>query len=187
MALTIYKRLVTLRGISPIMFDKYPGSNEEQLSWREKVYFSEDKKTLIFPALNLISFLSAQNTQSAPQRVMGKKWRGVAQAVLSYVTITPNEIPILRNDKPILIDKADLREHRCTARVKKGQLAVPNPKSRPVLSLPWEIKFDLMLVESKELTENILRNLFEIGGVTIGLGTYRGLFGKFEVAAWDNR
>lgn len=187
MSLNVYKRLVTLRGISPIMFDRYPGSNEERLNWQEKVYLSsENGKTLVFPSLNLISFLTAQNTQSAPQRVMGKKWKAVAQAALSYVTISPAEIPILRSGKPLTLESAGLREHTCTARVKKGQLCVPNPKSRPVLMLPWELRFDLTLIDSKELTENILHSLFEVGGVTIGIGTYRGLFGKFEVAEWKS-
>ena len=28
-------------------------------------------------------------------------------------------------------------------------------------------------------------NLFEEGGRAIGLGTYKGLFGKFIVGSWD--
>jgi len=71
------------------------------------------------------------------------------------------------------------------ARVKKGNLSVPNPKERPVLSLPWNIEFDMTLLETNELSENVLRKLFEVGGLAIGLGTFRGVFGKFVVDKWE--
>jgi len=40
------------------------------------------------------------------------------------------------------------------------------------------------LFENKDLTENILRQLFDIGGVAIGIGTFRGVYGKFIVEEW---
>jgi hypothetical protein len=52
--------------------------------------------------------------------------------------------------------------------------------------LDWEVAFEIMLIENKDLTEHILRGLFDIGGISIGLGTYRGMYGKFEVAEWKS-
>jgi len=185
MGVKISRILVRLRGISPVMFDRYGGSNEEQLPWRDKVYVSsKDGKSLILPAKNLSSFLSAQNTASAPQRVMGKKWKAVAAAALSYVTITPVEIPFLRDGKPLTLENAGIYEDKSVARMKKGQLTIPNPKSRPVLPLEWGLEFTIALFENKDLTENILRQLFDIGGVAIGIGTFRGVYGKFIVEEW---
>ena len=176
------KRKVSLKGITPIMFDRYAGSNDEQLPTMQKAYYSS-KKTLVFPALNIISFLSSQNTESAPQRVVGKKWKTVAKAALSFVQIEPFEIPILREGKPVGENDLTVMSH--VARVKKGNLSVPNPKERPVLSLPWNIEFDMTLLETNELSENVLRKLFEVGGLAIGLGTFRGVFGKFVVDKWE--
>lgn len=186
MGVKISKFSVRLVGITPIMFDRYAGSNEEQLPWREKVYLSSvDKKTLVLPAKNLSSFLSAQNTASAPQRVMGKKWKSVAAAALSFVTISPIEIPFTRKGKALVIDNAGIYEDKSVARMKKGQLTIPNPKSRPVLPLDWEIEFTISLFDNRDLTDSILKQLFEVGGIAIGMGTFRGVFGKFVVDKWE--
>lgn len=186
MAVKIAKFSVKLRGITAIMFDRYAGSNEEQLPWKDKVYTSsKDGKSLILPAKNLSSFLSAQNTISAPQRLCGKKWKSVAAAALSYVTILPTEIPFTREGKPLTTENAGIFEDRSVARMKKGQLTIPNPKSRPVLPLDWEMEFTISLFENKDLTDNILKQLFEIGGIAIGIGTFRGVYGKFVVDKWE--
>ena len=176
------KKHVSLKGITPIMFDRYAGNNEEQLPPMQKAYYSE-KKTLVFPSLNIISFLSSQNTESAPQRVSGKKWKTVAKAALSFVQIDPFEVPILRNGKSV--NEQDLTIVRHVARMKKGNLSVPNPKERPVLGLPWNIDFNITLLEINELSEIILKKLLDVGGLAIGLGTFRGVFGKFVVDKWE--
>ena len=67
----------------------------------------------------------------------------------------------------------------------KGSLAIPNPKERPMLSAPWESSFKLNLLETPELNEVLLKKLFEKGGIAIGLGTFRGVFGKFKVTKWE--
>lgn len=41
------------------------------------------------------------------------------------------------------------------------------------------------LVRRYDLNSKLLKDLFEIGGVAIGLGTFRGVFGKFKVTKWD--
>lgn len=178
-------RKVTLTGIRPIMFDRYPGDNQEQLPPEQKVYLGEDGKTLVFPAVNISSFLSAQNTESAPQRVMGKKWKSVAKAALSFVEIDPFLVPFTRKGKVLEMDKAGVTIHHHVARIKKGQLAIPNPKARPVLDLPWELSFNITLYPTPDLSENILKKLFEDGGVAIGFGSFRGVYGKFKVSAWE--
>jgi hypothetical protein len=71
---------------------------------------------------------------------------------------------------------------RRVARLDKG---IPNPKERPVLPLPWELKFTLKIYPNREIKEQEIKNLFTEGGLAIGLGTFRGLFGKFEIFEWD--
>jgi hypothetical protein len=82
------------------------------------------------------------------------------------------------------LENADLKVHSAIARIMKGKLAVPNPKERPMLENPWEIMFDMELYETPELNEVLLKKLFERGGLAIGLGTFRGVFGKFYVSEW---
>jgi hypothetical protein len=178
------KRRVVLRGLTPILFDRYSGNNKESLDVMEKVY--KDKEgNLVIPSMNILSFLSAVNTESAPKRVIGRGYKEVCKAALSFVTISPFEIPIVRAGKKLNANKAGLTVHCAVARVMKGSLAVPNPKERPMLDLPWAIEFDLELYETPELNEVLLKKLFEQGGVAIGLGTFRGVFGKFCVDKWE--
>ena len=72
--------------------------------------------------------------------------------------------------------------HRAVARLEKG---IPNPKERPVLPLPWSLRFDMTIYPNKEIPEQDIINLAEEGGIALGLGTFRGVFGKFRVARWD--
>jgi hypothetical protein len=175
-----------LKGLRPVMFDRYAGSNKEQLAPMDKVYVSqEDKKTLVMPAINIVSFLSSINAESAPRRLLGKGWGAVAKAALSFVEIDPVEIPFTRNGKTLTAEHAGLWIHFGVARMKKGALVIPNPKERPVLPLPWELSFTIKLFTNPDLTEAILKRLFEDGGLCIGLGTFRGVFGKFEVEKWE--
>src|SRR3990167_2531591 len=174
---------VKLSGITPILFDRYSGNNKEQLAVMEKIYVADGK--LVLPSINILSFLSAQNTESAPQRVIGRGYKEVCKAAQSFVAISPMYIPFTRNGKELTPENAELKIHYAVAKIMKGKLAVPNPKERPMLDLPWEIGFRLTLLETPELIEMLLRKLFEKGGLAIGLGTFRGVFGKFEVRGWE--
>lgn len=107
-------------------------------------------------------------------------------------------VPFLRSGKPIHLGKivddpaapgigkrdklsgVYIESH--VARLDKG---IPNPKIRPVLPLPWSLEFDFKLYPTKEIKEQEIMNLFVDGGRALGLGTFRGCFGKFEVASWD--
>ncbi|MBU9660923.1 hypothetical protein KTF22_03325 [Burkholderia multivorans] len=102
----------------------------------------------------------------------------------------PGELPILRDGEPIRVgafgedfDPASrIYLHRSVARLDKG---IPNPKERPVLPLPWSLEFTLDIYPNKEIKEQEIRNLIEEGGLAIGLGTFRGVFGKFIIEAWE--
>lgn len=179
----VKKIKITLSGVTPILFDKYAGDNKTQLSFMEKVY--QEKGFLVLPSINVMSFLSAQNTESATQRVVGRGYKEVCKAALSYVTIEEFNIPFTRNGKPIIASDETLIRHTSVARIMKGKLAVPNPKERPMLSTPWELSFTLNLLETPSLREELLKKIFEQGGHAIGLGTFRGVFGKFRVTRWE--
>jgi len=176
-------RNVTLTGLTPILFDRYSGNNKEQLAVMDKVY--TDGEYLVLPSTNLLSFLSAQNTESAPKRVIGRGYKEVCKAAQSFVTIEPFNVPFIRDGEKIKADENNLIIHYSVAKIMKGSLAIPNPKERPMLSAPWELSFKLNLLETPELNEVLLKKLFEKGGIAIGLGTFRGVFGKFKVTKWE--
>jgi hypothetical protein len=189
----IVKRKVRLCGTTEIMFDRYAGDNDTKLEPKQKLYLSPiDSVTIGFPAINIMSLLSAHNTNSAPKRLRDKRrYKDIANACLSYVTIGPVFLPFSRDGQPIKFGSFGTNEkdpvsgiyvHRAVARLDKG---IPNPKIRPVLPLPWELEFDFELFPNREIKEQEIVNLMEEAGRAIGIGTFRGVFGKFRVANWD--
>jgi hypothetical protein len=180
-------RQVTLTGLTEILFDPYAGDNKTKLAPEQKMYFLPGGKgEIVLPALNILSFLAARNTVSAPQLVIGGKGYGaICDALLASVTISPSHILFLRDGKPIIfggkfIDDVDplsgITVVRHVARLLKG---IPNPKERPMLGLPWQLKFTMSVLPHDELNEKLIENLFVDGGVRLGLGTFRKAFGKF--------
>lgn len=188
----LIKRKIRLRGLTDIMFDRYPGDNDTKLEPWQKLYLGgESGRTIMLPSANLISFLSAQNTDSAPKRILDpRKYKTFALACGSFVSIQPRMIPFLRDDQPIEFDKfvgdedaeSGVYIDRRVARLEKG---IPNPKVRPVLPMPWELEFELTLFPNKTVQEQQLKNVVEEGLLCLGLGTFRGQFGKAEVILWE--
>lgn len=190
--LKVVTRKVRLDGIRPIMFDRYAGDNQTKLSWQQKIYLVPGTSTMCIPALNIVSSLTAINTMSFTKRLREpRKYQSICRAILSFTSIGPEYIPILRNGKPIEVgptinDEHDplsgLFLHRAVARLDKG---IPNPKERPVLPLPWEIEFELSIFPNKEVKETDIQDIIEGGGLALGMGTWRGVFGKFVVSVWE--
>ena len=194
--LEVVERKVTLSGLSDIMFDRYAGDNKTVLDWTQKIYLVPETSVLCLPTTNIVSFLSSHNTNSAPKRLRdARQFKKIANACLSFVTIKAtgkdkDNIPFTREGKEIQVGKFGDRKDelsglyldRRVARLDKG---IPNPKERPVLPLPWELSFTLSIFPNKEIKEQEIMNLFVEGGIAIGLGTFRGVYGKFEVSKWE--
>jgi hypothetical protein len=178
---------VKLTGTRPIMFDRYAGNNDTKLEWHQKVYLIPGTRILSVPSLNIMSFFSAHNTNSAPKRLRDKrKYKDIANALLAFLNIDEEFIPLLRDGEAIEMgepgDREDVKSRlyrrQDVARLDKG---IPNPKDRAVLPLPWELEFTMRLAKNSEIQEQEVRNLLVDGGRAIGLGTFRGVFGKFTV------
>ena len=185
-------RKVRLVGLTDVMFDRYPGDNQTKLEPWQKLYLEPgNTKVIGLPTLNIMSFLSAHNTNSAPKRLRDKrKFKDLANAILSFVSIREPFIPFLRDGKPVVFgklngdrdEKSGVYVHYSVARLDKG---IPNPKVRPVLPLDWSLEFTLDFFPNREIKEQDVLNLVEEGGRAIGLGTFRGVFGKFRIDRWE--
>ena len=178
---------VSLEGLTPIMFDRYAGDNKTELEVQDKFYFAKDGKTLILPAGNLMSLLSAQNTMSAPKRFLdSRQYKKVAAAISSYVTVEPFDGAVfMANGLPIEFGGFDDKQFYVDQRVARLEKGIPNPKVRPVLDVPWELDFSLSVFENQDFTLKLLKDLISKSGYAIGLGTYRGQFGKYSLIGWD--
>lgn len=189
----VIKRRVVLEGRMDVMFDRYSGDNKTQLEPWQKLYLKPGESQIIgLPARNIMSLLSSHNTNSAPKRLRDKRqFKDIANACLSFINIEPQFIPFIRNGVPIQFGKFEQNEvdklsgcyiDRTVARLDKG---IPNPKVRPVLPLPWSLEFYLTFFPNKEIKEQEVLNLLAEAGMAIGIGTYRGVFGKYELTVWE--
>ena len=171
-----------LRGIRPIMFDRYAGDNKTKLPVMEKFYTTSSGH-LVIPVLNVYSLLAAQNTPSVAKRFYGKQARDVALGVMSFVSIEamgddPLHASILDSEgKAYTIQDSRIEVLQHVARVKDG---VPNPKERPMLPTGWQVKLQCTHQENTLLTLPCLQTMVEQGGI-IGLGTFRHIFGRYTV------
>ncbi len=192
------ERVVTVKGIRPMMFDRYAGDNDTKLAWHEKIYLIPETNILCLPAININSFFTAQNTPSAPKRLRDKrKYKDICNAISSFVIFEgpeeyPEYVPIMRDGEPIRVgtfdddkdEESGLVLHRSVARLDKG---IPNPKERPMLPLEWYLTFNITIFKNNAIKEAEIRNLLIEGGLAIGFGTYRGTFGKFLVESWEEK
>lgn len=179
-------RQVKLVGFTPIMFDRYAGDNKTQLMPEQKMYFAEDGRTLILPSENIKSFLCAINTDSAVKRFYdSREYKPIAAALLAFVMVSPEEIALTRDGKPVAFTAFGENGITLDKRVSRLAKGIPNPKERPLVLLPWELSFELSIFENDVFSELEVKNLFVKGGLAIGLGTYRGRFGKFTVGLWE--
>jgi hypothetical protein len=170
---------VRLEGLRPLMFDRYAGDNNTQLPTAERMYLDPEGH-LTLPALNLFSLLAAENTKSVCRQFFGKSGKTVALGISSYTTIEPLEILIQDENGPIRFTgewTEQISIHTAVARLPKG---IPNSKTRPVLGLPWHMEFTVAYVENRYCSFENLRQAFDWGG-TLGLGTFRPYFGRYEL------
>lgn len=173
---------VVLQGIRPLMFDRYAGDNNTTLPPEEKMYLTPDGQ-LIVPAINVYSLLTAENTKSVTRQFFGRQGKTIGLGISSYTNIEPFDIPLLDDNGPILFHgwTNTLYVRKDVARVKGG---IPNPKTRPVLSLPWRLEFTVQYQPNTYCTLENLRQAFTMGG-TLGLGTFRPYFGRYELTGWQ--
>jgi hypothetical protein len=173
---------VRLEGLRPLMFDRYAGDNNTQLPPADLMYL-DSQAHLMIPSLNLFSLLAAENTKSVCRQFFGKQGRTIALGISSFTTIEPFDIPLCDDVGPIqFTDWNDqIKIHNAVARLAKG---IPHNKIRPVISLPWHIEFHVEYVENRHCSFENLRQAFDWGG-TLGLGTFRPFFGRYELSKWE--
>ena len=196
---------IVLEGISGFMSDAFRGMTT-QLNAQDKMYLgapnAKGQRPIVFPVINMISYLTAVNTASAPKILYPpKQYKEMAHAFASSIIIEGDSIPFTRDGKPILFGEfkpltkpdptSSISERdplsgcfvlHNTARLEKG---VPNPKIRPVLPTPWTLAFQMTVVPSKVIDIADVQRMFEDGGRLVAIGTFRPLYGKFALAKFD--
>lgn len=184
---------VTLSGLAPLMFDRFFDHSGEERQPEEKLYLERGTNKLVMPAKNLEAFLTGERPPGAIKITEKKKANDYLPYVKGHVSFTQSAFPILDGDDQAIIFKdftGQFEVDISSPRVIKSGLSIKQPpKKRPVLNLPWGIKLVLRLVETPlskgKITSEKLHAWFAIGGLVVGLGTYRPLYGRFQVERWE--
>ncbi len=181
---------VGIESLADIMFDQFFDHSKEPRPPEQKFYI-QGKNQLVFPSLNIMAFMFNQKGDSCVNKFEGKKRRDYYAVGFSHVSISPTFIPFKDKDRK-QINFSDFENglfyivnSAPTTKLSGGGFIKQEAKPRPVLKMPWLLEFDIRLFTNPLINETKLRNWFENGGLLIGLGTYRPLFGRFMVKRWE--
>jgi len=182
---------VKLRGIRPLMFDRYPGDNKTKLDPLDKIYLNEQQE-LCLPTTAIYSLLAARNTGSVSKYFAGKQQKAVSTAILAFCQFTP-----IHGDDPFLIPlrdeegkpylKSDPRIKVYDRFIGKTKDGTPNENSiRPAIPKGWSVDIAVEFIENEMIQLSALKKMFEQGGI-LGLGTFRPVFGRYYVEQWEEK
>jgi hypothetical protein len=197
---------VEIAGIADLQFDRYVGAAVDGKATVDlaKLVYLDDENGLVLPADNLGSFFYSANYPSCVNMFWSdiKNRKNVQQSFKAQVFPGPQQIPILDNDgvqikfanftrngTGKLVDKAGHFYVDETLPRVKGAV-VPNPnKKRPTLRCPWRMRFELAIFEltGSDVTVELVKAYLQRGGLMIGIGTHRPMFGRFVVEKFKQR
>jgi len=190
MAETLLSKTITvsLEGLSDFMFDRFFGHEKGDRPPEQKLYLAQNNQ-VVLPSENIWAFLFGESPQGCAKAFEGKGSKEFIRVGQSHLVIEPSLIPFTRGDEPIVFsgfDKEFFYVSEFAPRTKQGSLSIKQEiKKRPVLMIPWNLSFQLVLIKNDKIDENRLFNWFTRGGIEIALGTYRPRYGRFRVTQFE--
>jgi hypothetical protein len=180
----IKKLLLQLDGLADIMFDKFIDYSTEKRPPEQKLYLGA-KNEIVLPGENILAFLFGEDPAGCAKAFEGKKAKEYLRIGNSHVFVEEDFIPFLRGEDSIIFkgfENESMYLKYAGGRTKQGARSIKQEiKARPVLRLPWMLRFHIILVKNVLIDETKLFNWFTIGGIQIALGTWRPRYGRFAV------
>ena len=99
--------------------------------------------------------------------------------MVGNVYIDPVNIPFLSDGNPIVFGKFNEKVY-VDERMARPSNTARVIARRPVISMPWFLKFDLTINQTEFVTESRIKDWFMRGGISVGIGAYRPMFGRFQ-------
>lgn len=184
----LQKIQVTLEGWSDIMFDRFVDHSKEQRPPEQKLYLIADNQ-LVIPSENIYGLLFGENPMGCVARFEAKKKKDYLAFGQSHLFIDSAYIPFTDiSGNPITFDgfNNNFYIYESAPRTKSGSLSIKQEvKKRPVLKTPWMISFSITLLKNDLINDVKVYNWLVGGGATIGIGTHRPRFGRFQVSGWE--
>ena len=112
-----------------------------------------------------------------------KEWRIRGPEIIGNVAVDPIRIKFLdENGEPVLFDGKWSEKIYVDERMARPSDTARVIARRPVLDLPWTLKFELFINQTEFVTTARVRDWFVRGGISVGIGAYRPMFGRFEAS-----
>lgn len=174
---------VTIRGIVPLMHNRYPlqattitkkrprgtlFNAEEEV---KDTYYANSKGEIYQPSEHIEGALIQVGSSKT---VPGQGKKTYKDQMKSNIAVLPTEIPF-PNGKDY---KTDVR--LCVIPATRGRVPVARARWDD-----WEFNFTLRVFDETILDGETLKELLETAGKTKGIGTYRPKFGRFEVVKFE--
>lgn len=181
----MYEVKVTIKGISPLLFNRFIQAELEGKSKKQtgadkekdpsdKLYkLPDDNGTIYTPATHLEGMLvnAAKNF-----KIKGKGKSTFSKLVGSSVAVIPDAIPHK-------IQKWDVFRTTCVNPNTRGRMIVDRPKMPE-----WELDFTIKVMDDG-IPDDVLKQIIDYGGNYVGIGDWRpdnkGKFGKFMVTKYE--
>lgn len=160
------------------------GKKDYSLEWMDTMYVSDDGY-VCQPA----SHLEAAMTRAAVNfKISGARGKSMKDVFRSFVYVLPDYIVHHWNGQPMVAPDASLLDNPldCMSvsimRVVVQRAAVA--RSRLQLHPGWELNFTIEVHNDNIQSPNV-RSVLEMAGASIGIGDFRGRYGRFEITRFS--
>jgi hypothetical protein len=109
-----------------------------------------------------------------------KDWKTRGPEVVGNVNVEPVRIPFLNDNEPITFDGKWSDKVYIDERMARPSATARVVARRPVIDIPWILEFALTINETEFVTVARIKDWFTRGGISVGIGAYRPMFGRFE-------
>lgn len=189
----MYSVLVQVEGISPLMQHRYPlptfddmtkggkkvtGERDYTEEWREYLYYNSDKE-IYQPATHFDSCLIRA---AAGYKIQGARGKTYSQLFKGNVFCNPDEI--LHGIKvPDSLDTDGDKRLYLDIRpvvIQRARVA----RIRPCFKPGWKLDFEIQVLDD-QIPTNVLNEVLQLAGRTVGIGDFRPRFGRFMVTKFS--
>ncbi len=172
---------VKLTGKVPILFNRFRTMDGETAP-EDKLHL--EGKKIIVPSELIYAFFFQEKPGGCAQRFEGKAYKAIAKTGIASMGIEPTAIPLTSNGEEIIFDRFDKNGVDEKSGVYIHESIITNPKpmivKRPAID-NWGLEFTITLYKNDKLQKDKLQGWLERGGSTVGLGSYRPRYGRFDV------
>jgi hypothetical protein len=188
----MYTINVQVQGIAPLLQHRFPmpdiaslgkggrkqtGATDYTEEWRDYFYANGDGE-IYQPSTHLEGCMIRA---AAGFKIAGKRGKSYKELFAGNIVVTPDEIPHGINvpesldtdaDKPLYLDMRPVVVQR--ARV---------ARIRPAFKAGWKLDFEIQ-VNDDQIPAEIVHDVIDLAGKTIGIGDFRPKFGRFMVTSF---